>query len=132
MGTARIAGPAIASVPVPIRASTSPSSTRYPPAPTSAGAARWRAPRTAPRSAPRAVPDDPLKVHLVDGTYELFRQHFGAPDALRARSPLTVATRGVCGGVLRLLSEGATHIGVATDHVIESFRNDLYDGYKTS
>jgi 5'-3' exonuclease len=73
-----------------------------------------------------------MKIHLVDGTYELFRQHFGAPDALRARSPLTVATRGVCGGVLRLISEGATHVGVATDHVIESFRNDLYDGYKTS
>src|SRR4029079_1926063 len=68
-----------------------------------------------------------VKVHLVDGTYELFRQHFGRPDP----GPYG-ATRGVLRSVLTLLDEGATHIGVATDHVIESFRNDLWPGYKTS
>ena len=68
-----------------------------------------------------------MKVHLVDGTYELFRQHFGRPDP----GPYG-ATRGVLRSVLSLLDEGATHLGVATDHVIESFRNDLWAGYKTS
>ena len=66
-------------------------------------------------------------VHLVDGTYELFRQHFGRPDP----GPYG-ATRGVLASVLQLLAEGATHVGVASDHVIESFRNDLWPGYKTS
>ena len=68
-----------------------------------------------------------MKVHLVDGTYELFRQHFGRPDP----GPYG-ATRGVLRSVLSLLDDGATHVGVATDHVIESFRNDLWPGYKTS
>ena len=70
----------------------------------------------------------PLKVHLVDGTYELFRYHF-APNN---KDPDLGATRGVVGSVLQLLESGATHVGVATDHVIESFRNDLWPGYKTS
>jgi 5'-3' exonuclease len=69
-------------------------------------------------------------VHLIDGTYELFRQHFGrgrsAPDDAYA------ATKGVLADVLSMIEKGATHIGVATDHVIESFRNDLWPGYKTS
>jgi 5'-3' exonuclease len=68
-----------------------------------------------------------VEVHLVDGTYELFRHHFGRPDP----GPLE-ATRGVLMSVLSLLAEGATHIGVASDHVIESFRNDMWPGYKTS
>ena len=68
-----------------------------------------------------------MQVHLVDGTYELFRQHFGRPEP-----GAFGATRGVLGSVLSLLDEGATHLGVATDHVIESFRNDLWPGYKTS
>ena len=71
-----------------------------------------------------------LQVHLVDGTYELFRHHFGTPPDVRARSPRTAATRGVLHSVMTLLEEGATHVGVATDHVIESFRNDLWPGYK--
>lgn len=71
-----------------------------------------------------------MKVHLVDGTYELFRQHFGM--AVRHGSPHPfAATAGVLSSTLALLSDGATHIGVASDHVIESFRNDLWDGYKT-
>jgi 5'-3' exonuclease len=70
-------------------------------------------------------------VHLVDGTYELYRQHYG--QAVRSSTPApNAATIGVLNSTLQLLQEGATYIGVATDHVIESFRNDLWDGYKTS
>lgn len=69
-------------------------------------------------------------VHLVDGTYELFRHHYGVPAAVRAKNPRTAATRSVLFSVLSMLEDGATHIGVATDHVIESFRNDLWPGYK--
>jgi 5'-3' exonuclease len=65
-------------------------------------------------------------VHLVDGTYELFRYHY-APNN---RDPEKGAARGVLGSLLQLVEEGATHIGVATDHVIESFRNDLWATYK--
>jgi 5'-3' exonuclease len=72
-----------------------------------------------------------VKVHLVDGTYELFRQHFG--QAARHGSPGPfAATAGVVASTLQLVAEGATHIGVASDHVIESFRNQLWAGYKTS
>ena len=70
-------------------------------------------------------------VHLVDGTYELYRQHYG--QAVRSSTPSpNAATIGVLNSTFQLLADGATHIGVATDHVIESFRNDLYAGYKTS
>ena len=68
---------------------------------------------------------------LVDGTYELFRHHFGAPSHRNAAGEEVAATRGVVHSVLTMLSEGVTHVGVATDHVIESFRNDLWPGYKT-
>src|SRR5205807_4528295 len=64
-----------------------------------------------------------MKVHLVDGTYELFRHFFGAPSHKNAAGQEVAAVRGVLGSVLQLLEEGATHVGVATDHVIESFRN---------
>ena len=67
---------------------------------------------------------------MVDGTYELFRHHYGVPSAVRASSPRIAGTRGVLWSVLTLLEEGATHVGVATDHVIESFRNELWPGYK--
>ena len=70
-------------------------------------------------------------VHLIDGTYELYRQHFGQAVRHRTPPPLS-ATRGVVTSTLQLLSAGATHVAVSMDHVIESFRNDLYDGYKTS
>ena len=70
-------------------------------------------------------------VHLIDGTYELYRQHFG--QAVRHSTPPPLAaTRGVIQSTLQLLTGGATHVTVAVDHVIESFRNDLYEGYKTS
>jgi 5'-3' exonuclease len=73
-----------------------------------------------------------MKVHLVDGTYELFRYHFALPSHVTEAGREVAATRGAMGTVLQLLEEGATHVGVATDHVIESFRNDLWPGYKTS
>jgi 5'-3' exonuclease len=71
------------------------------------------------------------QVHLIDGTYELFRHFFAVPSAADADGREVGAVRGVLASVLSMLEQGATHIGVATDHVIESFRNDLYAGYKT-
>ena len=79
-----------------------------------------------------ALPKIGLEVHLVDGTYELFRHHFAVPSHLDPEGIEVAAARGVLGSVLMMLEQGATHLGVATDHVIESFRNDLYPGYKTS
>jgi 5'-3' exonuclease len=73
-----------------------------------------------------------MKVHLVDGTYELFRYHFALPSHMTTDGMEVAATRGLVGTCLQLLEEGATHVGVATDHIIESFRNDLWAGYKTS
>ncbi|HEX4175789.1 MAG TPA: 5'-3' exonuclease H3TH domain-containing protein [Acidimicrobiales bacterium] len=72
-----------------------------------------------------------MKVHLVDGTYELFRHFFGAPPHRNGDGEEVAAVRGVLSSVLQLVDEGATHVGVATDHVIESFRNELWPGYKT-
>ena len=68
-----------------------------------------------------------MNVHLIDGTYELFRQFYGRPDPGQYG-----ATVGVLRSTLALFDNGATHVGVASDHVIESFRNDLWPGYKTS
>jgi 5'-3' exonuclease len=72
-----------------------------------------------------------VQVHLVDGTYELFRHHLGLPAEVAATSR-TAGTRGVLRSVLGMIGEGATHVGVATDTVIESFRNDLWPTYKSS
>jgi len=71
-----------------------------------------------------------MQVHLIDGTYELFRHHMGLPAEVAASSR-SAATRGVVRSVLDLIEGGATHVGVACDTVIESFRNDLWPGYKT-
>ena len=72
-----------------------------------------------------------MKVHLVDGTYELFRSYFGAPKAIYNGQEVG-ATRGIIRSLHALLREpDVTHVGVAFDTVIESFRNDLFDGYKT-
>ncbi|MGN6695023.1 MAG: flap endonuclease, partial [Aquihabitans sp.] len=71
-----------------------------------------------------------MQVHLVDGTYELFRYHFALPSHVTADGQEVGATRGVAGSMLMLLEDGATHVGIATDHIIPSFRNELYDGYK--
>jgi 5'-3' exonuclease len=73
-----------------------------------------------------------LDVHLIDGTYELFRHFFAVPSAADANGQEIGAVRGVVTSVLSMIERGATHVGVATDHVVESFRNDLYPGYKTS
>ncbi len=72
-----------------------------------------------------------MDVYLVDGTYELFRHFFAVPGATNAAGEEIGAVRGVLTSVLTMLEQGATHIAVATDHVIESFRNDLYPYYKT-
>jgi 5'-3' exonuclease len=72
-----------------------------------------------------------MEVHLVDGTYELFRQYFGQPPRQGADGREIGAVRGVLLSLLAMMAEGASHIGVATDHVVESFRNDLWPGYKT-
>jgi 5'-3' exonuclease len=71
-----------------------------------------------------------LTVHLVDGTYELFRHFYAIPSRLNDAGEEVAATRGVVGSMLGLLGDGATHVGVATDHVIESWRNDLWPTYK--
>src|SRR5947209_4158115 len=73
-----------------------------------------------------------MDVYLVDGTYELFRHFFALPGATDANGQEIAAVRGVLTSVLSMIEQGATHIGVATDHVVESFRNELYSGYKTS
>ena len=73
----------------------------------------------------------PLDVHLIDGTYELFRHYYALPSARDRDGREIAAVRGVVGSMLGLMSGGATHVGLATDHVIESFRNDLWPGYKT-
>ncbi len=73
-----------------------------------------------------------MDVHLIDGTYELFRYFYAVPAAADVNGQEVGAVRGVLGSVLSMIERGATHLGVATDHVVESFRNDLYPGYKTS
>lgn len=73
-----------------------------------------------------------MNVHLIDGTYELFRYFFAVPSARDVKGREVGAVRGVVASVLSMIEQGATHLGVATDHVVESFRNDLYPGYKTS
>src|SRR5215204_979661 len=70
-------------------------------------------------------------IHLLDGTYELFR-HFYGVRRFKKTDPPFGAVAGVLSTVAQMLAEGATHVGVATDHIIESFRNELWPGYKTS
>src|SRR2546422_4197742 len=70
-------------------------------------------------------------VHVLDGTYELFRQFYGRRRFTKGEDQRFGAVVGVLHSVLEMIEEGATHVGVATDHVIESFRNRLWPGYKT-
>src|SRR5436309_15156784 len=70
-------------------------------------------------------------VHLIDGTYELFRQFYGRRHATKGKDEPFGAVIGVLHSVLEMIEKGATHVGVATDHVIESFRNRLWPDYKT-
>src|SRR5689334_10636648 len=70
-------------------------------------------------------------VHLIDGTYELFRHFYGLRRFNKGADKPFGAVVGVLNTVLQMIEEGATHLGVATDHVIESFRNELWSGYKT-
>jgi 5'-3' exonuclease len=78
-----------------------------------------------------ASKDPPLDVYLIDGTYELFRYYYAMPSARDRDGMEIAAVRGVVRSVLAMINGGATHVGVATDHVIESFRNRLWPGYKT-
>jgi 5'-3' exonuclease len=89
-------------------------------------------PKVLPREsvAPPQYRGAPMKVHLIDGTYELFRQYFGQPPRAASDGGEIGAVRGVVLSIMRMLDEGVTHLGVATDHVITSFRNDLWPGYK--
>src|SRR6201997_2044012 len=73
-----------------------------------------------------------MDVYLVDGTYELFRHFYAVPPHTNKKGEEVGATRGVLASILGMLEGGVTHVGVATDHVIESFRNGLWPGYKTS
>src|SRR5205823_7048724 len=73
-----------------------------------------------------------MEVFLVDGTYELFRHYYALPSARDKQGREVGAVRGVLASVLGMIKGGATHIAVATDHIIESFRNQLWPGYKTS
>ena len=72
-----------------------------------------------------------MQVHLIDGTYELFRHFYAIPSARDERGREMAAVRGVIASILSMINAGATHIGVATDHIIESFRNEMWPGYKT-
>ena len=71
-----------------------------------------------------------MQIHLIDGTYELFRHFFGAPSHINGSGQEVGAVRAVASSMLTMINQGVTHIGIATDHVITSFRNELYDGYK--
>jgi 5'-3' exonuclease len=73
-----------------------------------------------------------LDIYLVDGTYELFRHFYALPYHVNGSDEEVAATRGVLGSIASMLESGVTHVGVATDHVIESFRNNLWPGYKSS
>jgi 5'-3' exonuclease len=73
-----------------------------------------------------------MRVHLIDGTYELFRHFYAVPSSRDEDGREVGAVKGVVASVLGMINRGATHVGVATDHVIESFRNDMWPGYKTS
>jgi 5'-3' exonuclease len=72
-----------------------------------------------------------MEVHLIDGTYELFRHFYALPSAKDSEGREVAAVRGVLGSLLGMMKAGTTYIGVATDHVIESFRNEMWPGYKT-
>lgn len=87
-------------------------------------------PRRTKEAAAHEGPPEPMKVHLVDGTYELFRYHFAMPSHVTADGQEVAATRGVLNSMQSMIADGVTHIAVATDTVIESWRNDLYEGYK--
>src|SRR5439155_698449 len=72
-----------------------------------------------------------MEVHLIDGTYELFRHFYALPSAKDSEGREVAAVRGVLGSLLSMMQAGSAYIGVATDHVIESFRNRMWPGYKT-
>jgi len=88
-------------------------------------------PKRRPSPIAEAIPSDGVIVHLIDGTYELFRHFYGLRRFNKGEDKPFGAVIGVLNTVLQMIETGATHVGVATDHVIESFRNSLWPGYKT-
>ena len=88
-------------------------------------------PKRRPSPIAEAIPSDGVIVHLIDGTYELFRHFYGLRRFNKGEDKPFGAVIGVLNTVLQMIETGATHVGVATDHVIESFRNTLWPGYKT-
>jgi 5'-3' exonuclease len=88
-------------------------------------------PKRRPSPIEEATPSDGVIVHLIDGTYELFRHFYGLRRFNKGEDKPFGAVIGVLNTVLQMIETGATHVGVATDHVIESFRNSLWPGYKT-
>jgi len=88
-------------------------------------------PKRRPSPIAEATPSDGVIVHLIDGTYELFRHFYGLRRFNKGEDRPFGAVIGVLNTVLQMIETGATHVGVATDHVIESFRNSLWPGYKT-
>lgn len=89
-------------------------------------------PPSASANSRKRYPVITLQIHLIDGTYELFRHYHALPSARDENAREVAAVRGVLLSVLGMVKSGATHVGVATDHVIESFRNNLWPEYKTS
>lgn len=87
-------------------------------------------PFAGPCRTPAAYPS-PVRLHLIDGTYELFRSHFGAPSRTSPTGQEVAAVHGIMSSTLALIDGGATHLAAAFDTVVRSFRNDLYPGYKT-
>lgn len=73
-----------------------------------------------------------MDIHLIDGTYELFRHYYAMPSFKDEQGREVAAVKGVIASVLAMIRQGTTHVGIATDHVIESFRNRMWRGYKTS
>src|SRR4029453_9723569 len=91
----------------------------------------WAKPE-ADGTARSGYPGGSMRIFLVDGTYELFRHYYGVPPHRTAEGAEVAATRGVLWSMLRLLEQGVTHLGVAPDHIIESFRNAMWPAYKSS
>ncbi len=101
--------------------------------PPAAANVKWSGGRPRPPNPARSTEKaDQLNIHLIDGTYELFRHYYALPSTKNDQGQEIAAVRGVLNSVLSMLESGATHLGVATDHVVESFRNNLYPGYKTA
>src|SRR5712671_873584 len=109
-----------------------PSILMFSPCPRASVVRFWFCPAESCNIASHKADGSPMDVHLIDGTYELFRYFFAVPSSKDVNGQEVGAVRGVLSSILSMIEGGATHLGVASDHVVESFRNQLYTGYKTS